>query len=83
LVDVLDLVKFTALQFFTSQETSVMDDNLQVAPELFRQFEFEDRTAGDLLKQSPRCVPLILLHFYMTAYTALYIDTMLYHMCIH
>jgi CBS domain-containing protein len=54
LVDVLDLVKFTALQFFTSQETSVMDDNLQVAPELFRQFEFEDRTAGDLLKQSPR-----------------------------
>lgn len=54
LVDVLDLVRFTALQFFSSQETSVMDDNLQAAPELFRQFEFEDRTAGDLLKQSPR-----------------------------
>jgi 5'-AMP-activated protein kinase regulatory gamma subunit len=54
LVDVLDLVKFTAIQYFNSQETSVMDDNVQVAPEIFRQFEFEDHTAGDLLKQSKR-----------------------------
>lgn len=71
MVDVLDLVRFTALQFFSSQETSVMDDNLQAAPELFRQFEFEDRTAGDLLKQSPRCVRAIhsttLLHVTMAS----------------
>jgi CBS domain-containing protein len=54
LVDVLDLVKFTALQYFNSQETSVMDDNVQVAPEIFRQFEFDERTAADLLKESKR-----------------------------
>jgi 5'-AMP-activated protein kinase regulatory gamma subunit len=54
LADVLDLVQFTAVQYFSSQEASVMDDNVMMAPELFRQFEFEDKTAGDLLKQSKR-----------------------------
>jgi CBS domain-containing protein len=53
-IDVLDLVKFTAVQYFSSQEASVMDDNPQIAPEVFRQFEFEDKTAGDLVRQSER-----------------------------
>lgn len=54
LIDTLELVKFTAYNYLTSQDASVMDDNLQAAPEMFTQFEFEDKTANDVLKLSER-----------------------------
>lgn len=56
LIDTLELVKFTAYNYLTSQDASVMDDNLQAAPEMFTQFEFEDKTANDVLKLSERCI---------------------------
>lgn len=55
MIDTLELVKFTAYNYLSSQDASVMDDNVQAAPEMFAQFEFEDKTATDVLKLSPRC----------------------------
>jgi CBS domain-containing protein len=54
MIDTLELVKFTAYSYLTSQDASVMDDNLQASPEMFTQFEFEDKTANDVLKLSER-----------------------------
>jgi CBS domain-containing protein len=54
LVDLLDLVSFTARSFVRGQEAGVMDDNPQISPELFRQFEFEGKTVDHLLAHSHR-----------------------------
>lgn len=59
MIDALELVKFTAWNYLTSQDASVMDDNIQAAPEMFTQFEFEDKTADDVLKLSKRYHPSI------------------------
>jgi len=54
MIDVLDLVRFTAFNYLASQDASVMDDNLQTAPEMFTQFEFEGNTAKEVLRMTPR-----------------------------
>jgi len=58
IIDVIEMVQFTAQRFFTSQEYATQDDNVLAWTETFRKLEFEDKTAGDIVEGSLRAQSL-------------------------
>jgi len=58
MIDVFELVQFTARSFFDSEDYATQDDNPLNFEEIFRQLEFEEKTAGDLVKESVRAQSL-------------------------
>jgi len=54
IIDVFEMVQFTARSYFDSQDYATQDDNMLAVEEIFRTLEFEDKRVGDIVKESLR-----------------------------